>query len=75
MLKYECFFIETGSETVPLGGSDVQDAPTTGVSPSGCSVMAKMTAVMEVMSCQRIVPSVMKLEISAVQTTDASPSK
>jgi hypothetical protein len=69
------FFIEIGSVTVPLGGSDVQDAPTTGVFPRGCSVMAKMTAVMEVMSCQTIVPSAMKLEISVVQTTDASRSE
>jgi hypothetical protein len=37
--------------------------------------MAKMTAVMGAMSYQRTVPSAMKLEISAVQTTDAFPSK
>jgi hypothetical protein len=37
--------------------------------------MAKMTAVMEAMSYRRTVPSAMKLEISAVQTTDAFPSK
>jgi hypothetical protein len=37
--------------------------------------MAKMTAVMEAMSYQRTVPSVMKLGISAVQTTDAYLSK
>jgi hypothetical protein len=69
------FFIETGSVTALLGGSDVQDAPTTVVSPSGCSVMVRMTAVMEVMRCLETVPSAMKLEISAVQTTDASPSR
>jgi hypothetical protein len=68
-------FIVTGNVTVLLGGSDVQDPRTTGVSPSGCSVMAKMTAGMEVMSCHRTAPSVTRLEISAVQTIAAFPSK
>jgi hypothetical protein len=69
------FVTETGSVTAPLGGNDVQDPRTTDVSPSGCSVMARMTAVMEATSCPRTVPSAMKQEISAVQTIAAFPSK
>ena len=63
--------VETGSVTALPDGSGVRDVLTTGASPSGCSVMAKMTAVMEVMSYRRTVPSVTKLGISAAQTTDA----
>lgn len=68
-------FVETDSVTALPDGSGVRDVLTTGASPSGCSVMAKMTAVMGAMSYRRTVPSVMKLGTSAVQTTDAFLSK
>jgi len=70
-VEIRTLFVETDSVTALPDGSGVRDVLTTGASPSGCSVMAKMTAVMGAMSYRITVPSAMKLGISTVQTTDA----
>merc|ERR1719369_19083 len=47
-----------GTETAQKAGEDAQVILTTDVSLNGCSAMARMTAEMEQMNCQRTVPNV-----------------
>lgn len=65
----------TGRGIVPPAGRDVPVALTTGVSPSGCSVTAKMIAGTTVMSCPNIVPNVVLPRTFSARTTAVYPSK
>jgi hypothetical protein len=59
---------------VQLVGAAVPAIPITAAFPSGCSVMAKTTAVMAQMSCLRTAPSVQKKATSSAGTSDVWPS-